>query len=220
MRPHPFPRQTLVAALLAASTAACGAAPDDAPGWQPASEPVAPQPEPSASRTTSSLGDPFVLVASHLDPSPFAAAQNKTNAPTPNAHALAVWALLHSDACEVELQSVEVAYRRNAEDSPAWLSTVGPSAGVVVDSSPNHVVVRFDTHVQVQREDGWPGQPTRPATLEMQVLQQGEQVWIHTNLAVQADAPDEPLRVSFVVRGAFDQDPEVIPERRFACPHR
>ena len=35
-----------------------------------------------------------------------------------------------------------------------------------------------------------------------------------------ADLRDQtPLRLEFVVEGAFEQNPEVIPDRRFACPH-
>lgn len=202
---------SILASLLSISACACSAPADDNSTWREVSTAEPSAPVSPGSRTTSSLGDPFVLVAGDTD--------NRLllqEDPPASPRAESVWLMMRSDACDLELTSMSLAAR--AEDgSPKWVTTAEAANGVVTEASSGHAAVRFDLTVRVSRDDGgWVGGMDRPATLDVRLTQLGQRV----ELAGEIRTRDGELHVPFSVAGDFEQDPTSIPERRLACPHR
>lgn len=194
---------------------ACSATVAEDPGWRQ----VSPAPTSSSgttqSPTTASLGDPFVLIADATEP-----VRRLTDAHMdPNAEVQSAWAMLTSDACTVELSSLNVAFRRTEDGPTGWLTTAESTPGIVLDASSHHAIIRYETTVRVDREPGWSTGQETPATVDVEVRQDGEQLRMLTSLVSESPNSEDTLRLEFIVVGKFDQNPDVIPERRFACPH-
>lgn len=212
---------TLLVLALAASSvfAACGGAAHEEPGWRDVAS--APSVDDSVARTatTDSLGDPFVLIANSTD-LPLRRTDMWDSGDTPtNAEVESAWAMLRSDACDVELASLHIAFQRTEGGSTGWLTTAESTSGVVLDASPQLAVVRYETTIRVDRDAGWSTGELVPATVDIEVRQDGDKVRMHTQLSSDGPNGETALRLEFVVEGAFDQNPEVIPDRRFACTH-
>jgi hypothetical protein len=210
------PLMLAVIATSALSTA-CSSPAAEEPGWREVS------PAPAATHgtvqpaTTTSLGDPFVLIADSTEPA--RRLSDSVSHIEPNAEVQSAWAMLASDACDVELSSLHVAFRRTEHGPTGWLTTVESTPGIVLDASPSLAVVRYETRIRVDRDSGWSAGQDAPAIVDVEVHQDGDQVWMFTTVVSESPSPETALRLEFVVVGGFDQNPEVIPDRRFACPH-
>ena len=206
-----------VIAPIALSTAACGSPAAQEPGWRQVSPAAAATHGSSQSETTTSLGDPFVLIADSSEPA--LRLTDSVSDINPNAEVQSAWAMLASDACDVALSSLHVAFRRTEQGPTEWLTTLESTPGIVLDASPSFAVVRYETRVRVDSEPGWSAGQDAPAIVDVDVRQDGDQVWMHATVVSESPSSETALRLEFVVVGEFDQNPEVIPDRRFACPH-
>ncbi|MFW5740926.1 MAG: hypothetical protein ACOC1F_11235, partial [Myxococcota bacterium] len=157
---HPAPRMgpdtfrttailAVIAAALAGCLPACGAPASDDPRWRETSAAPSSDGADQPASTTNSLGDPFVVIADALEGSTLLAANTSPS----GASVVQAWALLRSDACQVELDALNLAFHQDGTE-PAWLSTAGPTHGVVLDASPRDVVIRFHAQVRVTHGRG------------------------------------------------------------------
>jgi hypothetical protein len=215
---------TLAFVGLGLTMAACGApTPEQSSTWRETSAAENPDSQESdRSHLTHSLGDPFVLVANQAEPGVLAMDLHLNATDLPTASTQSVWLMLSSDACDVELVSLNIAFQSTDHGSDAslrWLATSGSSTGVVVDASPSHAVVRYDLPVRISRgEANWSeGQPFS-ASIELEAHKDGDHVWLNGKLHA-TDPSGNPIRLRFGVMGSLSQDLRAIPSRRWACPN-
>jgi len=204
--------------------AACSAPTSEQPStWRETSAAEDPgSQESNPSHLTQSLGDPFVLVANQAESSALAMDVHSNATPPPTASAQSVWLMLSSNACDVELVSLNIAFQptdHGTDASMRWLATSGPSTGIVVDASSSHAVVRYDMPVRISGgEANWSeGQPAS-ASVEIEAHKEGDHVWLNGQLNA-TDPSGNPLRLRFGVIGTLSRDLSAIPPRRWACPN-
>jgi len=202
--------------LALAATTACSASPQDPPAWRQISSADETAEQAPPDHTTDSLGDPFVLVADTLEPSRLA--EHPRGPTSPQASPEQAWIMLSSDACFIDLVSLHAALRVASPSHAIWLTTTSPSHGIVTEASPRHVVVRFYADVRLERAAADQAPVFRPAIIDLEAHQQGATIRVEAHVVADDAGPDGDLRLDLALAGGFQQDPQAIPERNFACP--
>jgi len=190
--------------LAAVALAACAAPVEPDPGFAMRTTPASPSPDGARTAPAQSLGSPFVVTATTLPGEPRSAPLAVHDA----------WLLLSSDACDVFLDSLELAMV-NETEAPAFYATRGRTPGVVVASSPHAVRVLFDVSLQPTRL-GTPDATPIEAVVSIDARELDGRVVIDATV----EAPElGDRRFDFAVAGSFSEDPSAVPAHRTDCPY-
>ncbi len=179
--------------------------------WREMSQATPQQPSESSDAPSlqegKSLGDPFLLIAQGTN-SALRASDSMTSGPPVES----AWAMLSSDSCDVQLESLHIAFMQG-EATPGWLSTAGPAQGVIQQATARFAVVRYHESVRIQR----PSSPETivPAVILVAIDRTGDQVSVHVDIGWESERG--PVHSGFDAGGVFSRDPEAIPSRRFEC---